>query len=99
MYFRHIDLEEIFGINTDIFNMSFKKRKDQIEGGLKPSWKPDEHFYYRRLEERSPSPSRRFYNGSGRRTKSSWKCPDIHYQFELFSRFGDSGTLFMHFQD
>ena len=21
-----------------------------------------------------------------------WRCPDIHYQFELFARFGDSGA-------
>ena len=88
---RHVDLEDIFGINTDIFNLSYDKRKEQIEEGLRPSWKPDEHFYYRRLENRSPSPSRRFYQGSGGRRNKSWRCPDIHYQFELFAKFGDSG--------
>ena len=88
-----IDLEDIFGINTDIFNLSYGKRKEQIEEGLRPSWKPDEHYYYRRLEDRSPSPSRRFYNqGSGGRRNKSWRCPDIHYQFELFAKFGDSGS-------
>ena len=37
----------------------------------------------------------RYHNQFGhqprRQTKSSWKCPDIHYQFELFAKFGDSG--------
>ena len=54
-----MDLEDSLGVNTDIFNLSFNKRKEQIEAGLRPSWKPDEHCFYRRLEDRSPSPSRR----------------------------------------
>lgn len=88
-------MDNIFGFNTDIVNISFQKRKELINEGLRPSWKPDEHFFYRRIEDRSPSPSRRMFQqptaGLPRRTKSSWKCPDIHYQFELFSKFGDSG--------
>ena len=28
---RNVDLEDIFGINSDIFNVSFAKRKEQIE--------------------------------------------------------------------
>jgi hypothetical protein len=27
------------------------------------------------------------------KTDHSWKCPDIHSQFELFSKFGDSGSI------
>lgn len=58
---RHVDLEDTFGLNADIFSLSSNKRKEQIEAGLRPSWKHDEHFYYRRLEaERSPSPARRW---------------------------------------
>ena len=63
---RHVDLEDTFGLNADIFSLSSNKRKEQIEAGLRPSWKHDEHFYYRRLEaERSPSPARRWVAGGG----------------------------------
>ena len=63
---RHVDLEDTFGLNADIFTLSSNKRKEQIEAGLRPSWKHDEHFYYRRLEaERSPSPARRWVAGGG----------------------------------
>ena len=71
----------------DILNISLKKRKDQIAEGLRPSWQTDEYIYQRRLESRSPSPARRTRN------RKSWKCPDIHYQFEFFSKFGDSSML------
>ena len=84
-YIRNIDIEDILGVNTDILNMSSQKRKDQIEEGLRPSWQPDEYIYQRKMQSRSPSPSR-----SRRKT---WKCPDIHYQFESFSKFGDSSML------
>ena len=84
---RNIDIEDILGVNPDILNISFKKRKDQVDGGLRPSWQPDEYIYQRRPESRSPSPA------LARRTRRSWKCPDIHYQFESFSRFGDSSML------
>ena len=56
---RQVDLEDSLGVNADIFTLSFNKRKEQIEAGLRPSWKPDEHCFYRRLEDRSPSPARR----------------------------------------
>ena len=84
---RNIDIEDILGVNPDILNISFKKRKDQVDGGLRPSWQPDEYIYQRRPESRSPSP------GLVRRNRKSWKCPDIHYQFESFSRFGDSSKF------
>ena len=54
-----MDLEDSLGVNMDIFTASFNKRKEQIEAGLRPSWKPDEYCFYRRLEDRSPSPARR----------------------------------------
>lgn len=85
---RNIDIEDILGVNPDILNISFKKRKDQVDGGLRPSWQPDEFIYQRRPESRSPSPA------LARRSRRSWKCPDIHYQFESFSRFGDSSRLY-----
>ena len=85
---RNIDIEDILGVNADILNISFKKRKDQVEEGLRPSWQPDEYFYPRRPESRSPSPA------MARRPRRSWKCPDIHYQFESFSRFGDSSMFY-----
>ena len=84
---RNIDIEDILGVNPDILNISFKKRKDQVDGGLRPSWQPDEFIYQRRPESRSPSPA------LARRSRRSWKCPDIHYQFESFSRFGDSSRF------
>ena len=56
---RQVDLEDSLGVNADIFSMSFNKRKEQIEAGLRPSWRPDEHCFYRKLEDRSPSPARR----------------------------------------
>ena len=85
---RNIDIEDILGVNPDILNISFKKRKDQVEDGLRPSWQPDEYIYQRRPESRSPSPA------MARRNRKSWKCPDIHYQFESFSRFGDSSKFY-----
>ena len=84
---RNIDIEDILGVNPDILNISFKKRKDQVDGGLRPSWQPDEFIYQRRPESRSASPA------LARRTRRSWACPDIHYQFESFSRFGDSSMF------
>ena len=84
---RNIDIEDILGVNPDILNISFKKRKDQVDCGLRPSWQPDEYIYQRRPESRSPSPA------LARRNRRSWKCPDIHYQFESFSRFGDSSKF------
>ena len=86
---RNIDIEDILGVNPDILNISFKKRKDQVDGGLRPSWQPDEYIYQRRPESRSPSPA------LPRRNRRSLQCPDIHYQFESFSRFGDS-SMFYH---
>ena len=70
---RHVDLEDTFGLNADIFSLSSNKRKEQIEAGLRPSWKHDEHFYYRRLEaERSPSPARRWVGGGVLRSEGSY---------------------------
>ena len=71
--FRQVDLEDSLGVNADIFTLSFNKRKEQIEAGLRPSWKPDEHCFYRRLEDRSPSPARR----SGHQVTGSHKLSSV----------------------
>ena len=37
-------------------------------------------------------PILRFHTGRRQAKGPGWRCPDIHYQFELFAKFGDSGV-------
>lgn len=106
---KQADMEDILGVNRDIFKSSIKKRKDLIEGGFKPSWKAEESYHYTGGKgegsntrdgrphapmDRSPRLVRRSEYQVNRKRKNggSWKCPDLHFQFELFSKFGDSGS-------
>ena len=102
---KQADLEDILGVNSDIYRRSMKKRKELIDGGFKPSWKTEErshmisqpNIHHGRPQlpsERSPRLGRRSEYQMSRKRKNggSWKSTDLHFQFELFSKFGDSSS-------
>ena len=97
---RQSDMEDLLGINMDIYKRSIKKRKDLIGGGFRPSWKTEERYQsttHGRSQvqgDRSPRLPRRSEYQINRKRKNggSWKSPDLHFQFELFSKFGDSSS-------
>ena len=39
------DMEDILGINMDIFKRSIKKGNDLVCGGFKPSWKTEDRYH------------------------------------------------------
>ena len=95
------DVEDTLGINSDIFKTSLQKRNDLISKGFHPSWKTEKLHYSVAQEKRcrhppdqSPRLMRRseFQPSRKRRSGGSWRSPDLHYQFESFSKFGDSGS-------
>ena len=99
------DLEDILGVNMDIFKRSIKKRNDLVYGGFRPSWKTEDRYHSTTHSnprdgrphlppDRSPRLGRRSEYQINRKRKNggSWKSPDLHFQFELFSKFGDSGS-------
>ena len=95
------DVEDTLGINSDIFKTSLQKRNDLISKGFHPSWKTEKLHYSVAQEKRSrypPDQSPRlmrrseFQPSRKRRSGGSWRSPDLHYQFESFSKFGDSGS-------
>ena len=99
------DVEDILGFNMDIFKRSIKKRNDLVCGGFRPSWKTEDRYHSTTPSStqdgrphfppnRSPRLGRRseYHMNRKRKNGGSWKCPDLHFQFELFSKFGDSGS-------
>ena len=99
------DVEDILGVNMDIFKRSIKKRNDLVYGGFRPSWKTEDRYHSTTHSnpqdgrphlppDRSPRLGRRSEYQINRKRKNggSWKSPDLHFQFELFSKFGDSDS-------
>ena len=112
---RAADLEQLLGINSDLYSRARTRRKELVEGGLRPSWgeegmpqKPQKTQKTERRgrgegrsvklktsPDRSQNVSQRRKTGGGceeRLQGTTWRCPDLHYQFQLFSKFGESGS-------
>ena len=115
---RAADLEQLLGINSDLYSRARARRKELVEGGLRPSWgeegmpqKPQKSQKTLKTDrrgrgegravklqtspDRSQNVSQRRKTGGGceeRLQGTTWRCPDLHHQFQLFSKFGESGS-------
>ena len=92
---RAADLEQLLGINSDLYSRARTRRKELVEGGLRPSWEDAG-----RRGRPDPSPGRsllasKVTQGDTRSCGSKaqrWKFPNLHQQFLLFSKFGETSS-------
>ena len=93
-YIKRSEMEELLGVNTDIYSEIYLKRRALMDEGLRPSWKSEGEFgggpVAVEAGSKSPKPARRSL--LQHRRPRNWQCPDLHLQFEMFSKFGDSGS-------
>ena len=86
---RAADLEQLLGINTDLYTKARIKRRQLVEGGLRPSW--GEGGLEAKEGRAEPSPQHQLAKPRGKKA-NRMKFPDLHHQFQLFSKFGESGS-------
>ena len=91
---RATHMEQLLGINPDLFTRASSRRHKLVQAGLRPSWGEDMEVLRSRPrtscspERRLPALSRPPEVKSPRPMR--WKFPNLHHQFLLFAKFGET---------
>ena len=88
-------MEHLLGINPDLFSRASNRRHKLVQAGLRPSWGEHDDVLTRARPRTTCSPERRPPSLSRAAEVKSprpmrWKFPNLHHQFLLFARFGET---------
>ena len=88
-------MEHLLGINPDLFSRASNRRHKLVQAGLRPSWGENDDVLTRARPRTTCSPERRPPSLSRATEVKSprpmrWKFPNLHHQFLLFARFGET---------
>ena len=88
-------MEHLLGINPDLFSRASSRRHKLVQAGLRPSWGEHDDVLTRARPRTTCSPERRPPSLSRAAEVKSprpmrWKFPNLHHQFLLFARFGET---------
>ena len=91
---RATHMEQLLGINPDLFTRASSRRHKLVQTGLRPSW-GEEVELLRSRPRTTCSPERRLPTLSRPPEVKSprpmrWKFPNLHHQFLLFAKFGET---------
>ena len=91
---RATHVEQLLGVNPDLFTRASTRRQKLVRAGLRPSW-GEEGEVLRSRPRTSCSPERRLPSLSRAPEVNSprpmrWKFPNLHHQFLLFAKFGET---------
>ena len=96
------DLQHLLGINNMTYSKARGRRKALIEGGIRPSWGEGSSSFTNprlraslrktRLLHKTGMAAPPLQGAQGPRWKSCDLHAALHHQFELFSKFGESGS-------